>query len=172
MSRPVTKAEILTAIHTEHELLEKKFAPLTAEEMVIPGSMDDWSVKDILAHLVDWEQRFIGWYQAGLRGEVPQTPAPGMNWRDLPKLNQQGYEKHRDQPLEEVLVEFHASYRQTLHLVESLSEDEIFDPHRYAWTGKYGLYGFIEGNTFKHYQWARTQVRTQKIKAAKRKSRA
>ncbi|NIR95411.1 MAG: ClbS/DfsB family four-helix bundle protein, partial [Gammaproteobacteria bacterium] len=47
--------------------------------------------------------RFIQWYQAGLRGEIPEIPAPGMTWRDLPKLNRLIYEKYQHKPLAEVL---------------------------------------------------------------------
>jgi hypothetical protein len=64
MSRKAkTKQELLESIRTTHAQLEKKFSQLTPKQMIWPGSMDNWSVKDILAHLVDWEQRFIGWYK-------------------------------------------------------------------------------------------------------------
>ena len=81
--RAKSKKELLDSIRSTRELLEKKFSRLTPEQMVWSGSMGDWSVKDILAHLVDWEQRFIGWYKIGQKGEIPETPAPGMkkDWR-------------------------------------------------------------------------------------------
>jgi len=162
--RSKTKAELLEKIHTSHELLEKKFSKLTSEQMVWPGSMDDWSVKDILAHLTDWEQRLIGWYQAGLRGEVPETPAPGMKWNQLPELNQIGYTQHKDESLEEVLAHYRASYREVLALVEGMTEEEIFEPGRYAWTGKDPLMIWIAANTNGHYEWARRNIRTTVIK--------
>jgi hypothetical protein len=55
----------------------------------VAGVVGDWSVKDIVARLVDWEQRFIGWYDAGLRGEVPEVPAPGIVWDELDILNKE-----------------------------------------------------------------------------------
>ena len=76
--------------------------------------MGDWSVKDILAHLVDWEQRFIAWYKAGQKGETPETPAPGFTWRELPKLNQEGYERHKNDKLENVLDQSEKSYQEIL----------------------------------------------------------
>jgi hypothetical protein len=161
-----SKEELLQAIHASRHELEKKFSKLTPSQMAWPGSMDHWSVKDILAHLVDWEQRLILWYQAGLRGENPETPAPGMTWRDLPKLNQQGYERHKDQPLDQVLEEFENSYRQVLSLVESMSEEEIFTEDVYAWTGNSPLLTWIAANTYKHYNWAKRQIRTTKIRKA------
>jgi hypothetical protein len=164
--RSKTKAELLEKIRTSRDLLEKKFAKLTPEQMVWPGSMDDWSVKDILAHLVDWEQRLISWYKAGLRGEVPKTPAPGMTWRELPKLNRIGYEKHKDESLKEVLAQFQASYQEVLALVQGMTDEEIFEPGLYAWTGKDPLLPWIAANTSSHYEWARRNIRTTVIRKA------
>ena len=73
--RAKTKKELLESIQSTRASLEKKFSKLTPGQMVWPGSMGEWSVKDILAHLVDWEQRFIEWYQAGKKREIPKTPA-------------------------------------------------------------------------------------------------
>ena len=91
MEQPTTKEQLLALIHAERTKLDKKMDGLSPEEMCFPGAMGDWSVKDILAHLVDWEQRLAGWYEAGLRGDAPHLPAPGFNWGQLPALNQQGY---------------------------------------------------------------------------------
>lgn len=161
-----TKAELLASIHVAREKLNKKFSKLSPEQMVWPGSMDDWSVKDILAHLVDWEQRFIHWYQQGLRGEKPQTPAPGMTWRDLPKLNKMFYEKHKSESLDYVLEQYEKSYNEILNQVESMQEREIFEKRYYDWTGKYPLLIWIDANTASHYDWAHRNIRTKVITSA------
>jgi hypothetical protein len=69
-------------------------------------------VKDLMAHLVEWEQMFLGWYRAGLRGENPQTPAPGYTWgwESLHKLNDKIYRHYRRAPLAEVRSLFAHSY--------------------------------------------------------------
>ena len=158
--RAKTKAELLESISTTRAQLTSKFSRLTPNQLVWPGSMDDWSVKDILAHLVDWEQRFIGWYRAGQRGEMPETPAPGFSWRELPKLNQEGYERHKDDTLEDVLEDFQKSHQEIVELVEGMSETEIFTVKYYPWTGESPLLIWIAANTSSHYNWARTNIRT------------
>lgn len=155
-----TKKELLDSIHASREKLENKYATLTPGQMIWPGSMDDWSVKDILAHLVDWEQRCINWYKAGLRGEVPETPAPGMTWRDLAKINQIGYENHKDESLEEVMEHFKASYQEILDLIDGMAEQEIFEQGFYEWTGNSNLLSFLNANTASHYNWATRNIRT------------
>ncbi len=158
--RAKTKDELLESIHTTRDQLNKKFSKLTPDQMVWPGSMDDWSVKDILAHLVDWEQRFISWYKAGQGGEVPETPAPGYTWRELPKLNQEGYEKHKGDTLENVLEQYEKSHQEIVELVEGMSEGEIFEENYYQWTGNSPLLTWIAANTSSHYNWARRNIRT------------
>jgi hypothetical protein len=158
--RAKTKKELLESIRTTRGLLDKKFSKLTPNQMVWPGSMDDWSVKDILAHLVDWEQRFIEWYKAGRRGEIPETPAPGFTWRELPRLNQEGFEQHKNETLEDVLERYEKSYLEVLELVEGMKEQEIFEAEYYAWTGESSLLPWIAANTSSHYNWARRNIRT------------
>jgi len=158
--RAKTKKELIESIRTSRELLEKKFSKLTPKQMVWPGSMGDWSVKDILAHLVDWEQRFIEWYKSGLRGETPKTPEPGFTWRELPKLNHIWYERHKNDSLESVLDQFEKSYREILELVEGMTEQEIFEDSYYPWTGASPLLPWIAANTSSHYDWARRNIRT------------
>jgi hypothetical protein len=162
--RAKTKEELIESIQTTRALLERKLTKLTPDQMVWPGSMDDWSVKDILAHLVDWEQRFIGWYRAGLQGRVPETPAPGMTWRELPKLNQEGYEQHQDDSLEYVREQFAESYLEVLKTVQGMKEEEIFEPRYYEWTGDSSLLSWIAANTSSHYNWARRNIRTTVIR--------
>jgi len=155
------KNGILQSIQTERRRLESNLASLSNEEMTEPGVIGDWSVKDILAHLVDWEQRFLGWYQAGLHGEVPETPAPGLTWNDLDKLNQMIFDKHKDQPINEVKADFQTSYQQILQTVREIPEEEIFPVGRFAWTEKSNLAAYILANTANHYhyRWAKTGIR-------------
>ncbi|HEX9091386.1 MAG TPA: ClbS/DfsB family four-helix bundle protein [Anaerolineales bacterium] len=152
--RPRNKAELLEGTHSERKKLENKVSGLSPEELVQPGSMGEWSVKDILQHLVDWEQRWIGWYQAGKRDEMVVTPEVGYNWRQMGELNEKYRQMHKDRPLKDVLEDFHASYEQILDMIEKIPEEEMLTLGIYSWTGKLPLIAWISGNTCEHYQWA------------------
>jgi hypothetical protein len=155
----LNKGVILERIETERRRLEENLATLSEEQMEVAGVVGAWSVKDLLAHLADWEQRFIGWYEAGLRDEVPEIPAPGIGWEELDVLNQQIYERHRDRSLEEVRRDFQASYEQVLTTVQGMAEEELFAVGRYAWLGEGNLVGYVLANTAHHYRWAKDQIR-------------
>jgi hypothetical protein len=138
-----SKHELLEATYAERIKLVEKITGLTAQEMEFPGSMGDWSVKDILQHLVDWEQRWMGWYEAGRCGEDVHTPEPGYNWRQMGVLNEVYRQKHKDRRLEDVLADFHSSYDQIMEVVINIPEDEMLTPGIYEWTGKLTLIAWI-----------------------------
>jgi uncharacterized protein (TIGR03083 family) len=155
----MTKETLLQEIRVERRRLETNLARLSDEEMLRPGICEFWTAKDLLAHLLDWEQRFLGWYAAGRRGETPELPAPGLTWGQLDELNRQVYEAHRDRPLDEVRAQFAASYAELLAAVESMSPEEIIEPGHYAWTGGGELGHFIAANSSHHYRWAKDELR-------------
>lgn len=155
----LNKEALLERVRAERRRLEQNLERLNEEEMEVAGVVGKWTVKDLLAHLADWEQRFVGWYRAGLRGEVPETPAPGIGWEELDELNRRIYEKHRHRTLEDVRQEFSASYGEVLAVVEGMAEEEIFAVGRYAWLGESNLLAYILANTAHHYRWAKEMIR-------------
>jgi hypothetical protein len=155
----LNKVLVLERIQTERRRLETSLKGLSREQMETAGVVGDWSVKDVLAHLVEWEQMFVGWYQAGLHGEVPQVPAPGISWGELDRLNQQIYAKHRDRDLDKILEEFRASYDKALATIQEMSEAEMFTPCQYTWLGEGSLVGYILANSANHYRWAKDKIR-------------
>ncbi len=155
---PKSKAGLIESIYTERAVLEQKIFNLNPTELVFPGSMGEWSVKDIMQHLVDWEQRWIKWYAAGKRGETVITPEPGYNWRQMGLLNEKYRLLHKDRRLEDVSADFLASYRQIMQVVEVITEDEMLAMHLYTWTGKLPLIAWISGNTCEHYHWASMMI--------------
>jgi hypothetical protein len=159
MAKQTSKTQLLKDIHTERRRLESNLSALSAEEMIRPGITGSWSVKDILAHLVAWEQLFIDWYQAGLQGGASSTTPVGMCQNAINDINQRIYEQNKSRTLDDVLVEFHASFQQIITIIEGISEREIFAHGRFSWTGKLTLSDYIAGNTCNHYAWAKLQIR-------------
>lgn len=145
----------------ERRLLEEAINALSPRERTARGVIDaGWSVKDVMAHLAEWEQMFLGWYAAGKRGETPETPAPGYTFgaKSLNLLNDAIYRKYRRRSLDDVQAFFDQSYQQVLQALEGMSEKELNTPARYAWVGKHTVGDGLAANTWKHYRWARTLI--------------
>jgi hypothetical protein len=158
MPRPLNKTQLLDVVRNEYQKLEKFLSTLTPEQITSPPAPGEWSVKDILAHLYEWQQMFFRWYEAGLRAETPAVPAPGYKWSQLPTLNQAIYEEFRDLPLEEVVSLFRESHQKTVKLIESLSESDLTSPGLYKWMNQNALMAYINANTGSHYQLAHTTL--------------
>lgn len=167
MPKPINKSELLAESQAEYEALEGFLAGLTPEQMAQPGALGEWAVKDVLAHLLEWQAMFLGWYAAGLRGETPRLPHPDYKWNQTPALNQMIFEKHCARPLDEILAEFRASHQQTMALAEELSEDDLFTAGRFPWANPHRMATFFTSTLGSHYRWARTGIR--KSLAPKRK---
>jgi hypothetical protein len=155
----MTRAALLERIGGERRRLEVTLSGLSPEQMELPGVIGRWSAKDILAHLAAWETLFCGWYQAGLRGETPEMPAPGFTWREMDALNEQIYQQQRARSLAEVQAWFDASHHDFLAQVAAIPEEALFSRPRSAWQGKYRLVTYVLANSAQHYHWADGHLR-------------
>jgi uncharacterized protein (TIGR03083 family) len=159
MPRPQSKPQLLSESQKEREALESFLSTLTPEQMTQPGMLGEWSVKDVLAHLYEWEQMVLGWLAASQRGETPHVPAEGYKWSQLPALNEQIRAKHSGRSLDEILTLFRDSYSQVMQNIESLSEETLFAPGLYPWMNKNTLGAYFVSGTSSHYRWARKEMK-------------
>ncbi|GAB4424016.1 MAG: ClbS/DfsB family four-helix bundle protein [Anaerolineales bacterium] len=159
MPRPQNKAEILAESRKEREKLDNLLATLTSEQMTDPGALGDWSVKDVLAHLYEWEQMVLGWLSAAEHGETPSVPAEGYKWSQLPALNEEIRQKHGSRSLNEMHKMYQESYAQIMKTIESISEDEMFTPGLHRWMNKNTLGTYFVSATSSHYRWALKELK-------------
>ena len=159
-----SKPELLELTDSEHEKLVQKISGMSPVELVYPGTMGEWSVKDILQHLVDWEQRWISWYLSGKRGEEVHTPETGYNWRQMGLLNEKYRLMNKDKPLKAVMADFLASFDQIVKIIEKIPEEEMLATGVYPWTRNLPLIAWIAGNTCDHYRWAIQMIHPRRIR--------
>ncbi len=123
VGKRLPKAELLQEIGVERRRLDAILDQLTRRQMTQRGAtLAGWSVKDILGHVVGWQQMNLDWYAAGLRGETPEMPAPGLTWRDIRQLNERIYRQHQRRSLQAVLADYHALHRKMLELIEQVPD--------------------------------------------------
>lgn len=166
MSKPISKYEIIEAAQKERAALEELLNGLTPEQMTRSKNTDDWSAKDVLAHLIEWEQMVITWYETGAKGKVPAAPSEEYNWGQLPQLNHAIYLKHRDRSLADIQKDFKSSHKKMMKTIHTIPEKELFTRGRYAWTRNNLLGAYFVSATSSHYRWARGEIR-KKVKSEK-----
>ena len=133
-----TKTQMIEKLRQSRAALEKIVAKVTPQAMGQPGVVEQWSAKDVLAHVAHWQELHLGWWAAVQRGETPEVPAPGISWSGggVDKLNHQIYLAHREQSLDEILQYLRETFEQFLAVVEATPEEDLFTPGLVPFTGK------------------------------------
>ena len=96
MPEPKTKTRIIQLLKTERTRLESNLATLTPAQMIQPGVVGEWSIKDVLAHLADWEAHMPEWVAAARKGDPVAEIEPGLNWTQFNEFNQRIFERHKN----------------------------------------------------------------------------
>ena len=139
-------------VDAEHERFLELAEAIGRDHFETPGvSGDNWTIKDLFAHLTEWERMFLRWHREGLQGKSPALPAPGYRWNETPELNRAIQRHYADTPWESVAESFDASYDDIDALLRTLSAADLFEPARFAWTGKHRLITYLGANTASHY---------------------
>ncbi len=141
----ISKQEILSNLCAGRAELEAALAGLSPEQMLRPATCGgEWSVKDLLGHIVAWEQHLLADYARLFSGQPVYEMA---NQAAVDQINAAIFARYRDVPLAEVQAEFARSYRQVLEWVESASEEQLACPYLYGMTAG----EFIRIDTYEHY---------------------
>ena len=153
---PQNEAELLAQIDEEAAFWERLLAEVGEERMLQPGATGDWTLKDVVSHLIGWRRRTVARLEAAQRGDGPPTPpwpAALEGGEDeeavTDAINAWLYEQARDRPLADVLAEAREQFPRMRAAVAALSADALMQPNRYAWLGS-GPLGAVVVSSFDH----------------------
>src|SRR5687767_1737103 len=119
--------------------------------MTRPGLEGDWSVKDVVAHITQYERWLLEWLREALTGVEP-PPDEQTHGMTLDERNAWVYQQNRDRPMEVVLGESREVYPQLMELLQAAPEVDLVDPRRFAWTNGEALWDAVEGDAYGHYR--------------------
>ncbi len=153
-----TKTAIIEQLNTERRRLLQNLEHLTPEQMTQPGVVGVWSIKDILAHLADWEAHMPIWVASARQGDPVAEIESGLNWKQFEDFNVRIYARHKDQSLSEVLTYFHSTHQSFMDMVEAMPEDEMLTYGQYRFIGKGAVIGWLNAYA-NHDAWAKKYIR-------------
>lgn len=156
MPRPKTKEELLEASQSNFTRLLALIDSFSEEEQLkdFPEGTMNRNIRDVLAHLHHWNLMLLSWYQVGMVGGKPDMPAKGYTWKTVPALNKEIFEQYRQTPLNDVKEWFRTSFEKVYSLIQSHTNEELFEKKRYKWTGSTSLGAYLVSATSSHYDWA------------------
>jgi DinB family protein len=149
LDKPRDKAEMLHWLVTGRQEWEALLAQGDPARMTEPGVEGDWSVRDILAHVVWYEREILQLLQ-----NHAQLPGPSDAIWDLPtdERNATLAALLRDRPLAEVLAESQALGPQLVAAVAALSGADLTDASGFlGMPADWEPWLIIAGNTYGHY---------------------
>jgi hypothetical protein len=158
MSEIRSKSEILAEINLEWATLERLLNRLSEEQMLTPGVTGQWSVKDILAHIVAWEKVMLDRME-GILSEQPLKYPPIRNNEDVDHFNHNAFLENREASLSSVQLEFRTIYQGFLTVYDALDEDALTRPVPWDWASDdLRLWHIIVANTSDHYREHRLEI--------------
>ena len=122
--------------------------PLPEEALTRPGVMGDWSVKDILAHLVVWESELVTCLMKLDQGKKPKRMLAAV--ADVDAYNARAYEENKDRELDRILDDLQSVRVQLEEWLPHFSDRDLNDGKRYRWNDDIPLWQIIEANSFGH----------------------
>jgi len=138
--------DLLDRIRKDREALAALWSGLTKEQMIRrPGPQEDWSVKDLIAHITWWES-FILERVTDLMGGARSEPAEHQD-----VLNARVYEQQEDSPLAEVLAAFDANWPKLEALISPLNDEQLNTPAYYPTYDGIALLPILKAGTVSHY---------------------
>jgi hypothetical protein len=134
---------------------EQSFAGLTDAQMVEPGVVGDWSVKDILGHVTTWEEEALKSLPLILEGRKP--PKYSVLYGGIDAFNAQESERRRGLPLADTLNQLQTTHARLVFFVEGAPEEQFIrdTPFRHR----------LRLDAYSHYPLHASMIREWRVKA-------
>lgn len=138
------KARIMSLITEIDEAEQRFYAGLSEEELAKAGSADDWSVRDLRAHMAAWKERMADNIQAAREGRESQVV------EDYDHANAITYEQHCGKTWQEVAEYSDAAALNLFQQVDSLSESQLGSIDFLPWPNGRPLWRLVSGYCYSH----------------------
>lgn len=171
MARPRSKAELQIAARVQYQKLKSLLDSMSEAERSARLSYGenftakeahwerDRSIRDVLAHLYEWQLLLLNWLESNSAGIAkPFLPEP-YNWRNYAGLNTEIWQRHQGTSLETISSLLDDSQQSLIDLIETYSNEELFEKAYFPWTGTTSLGAYFVSATSSHYEWAGKKIR-------------
>lgn len=134
--------------------LDTVLAQVSDTQMSLPGVCDEWSAKDLLAHMT--------WFEQEMLGVIEQRALAGSEWWNLPphERNARIWERNRHRALNEIRAEAQHVYQRFLQAVGTLNEAEWHDATCFRdMPADWVPWQLLAENSFEHYRHHAADIR-------------
>ena len=146
----MNKQEIVKALEDSREPIMRIIDELSDEQMLEPGVVGEWTLKDLIAHLTRWEAELIKLLWQIRQGGTPSSML--VEEMDFDAINARWNQEDQSRSLGRILEDFYAVREQTLRRLEYFNDKDLDDPKRFPFLKGKPLWIKIAGNSFAHDQ--------------------
>ena len=152
--------------------IRKTFEKYISEFDNIPEALKDIRVDEVdrtpaenLAYNVGWTTLVLKWEEDERNGLPVKTPSDEFKWNQLGGLYQWFIDTYAPLSLTELKNMLNENVTALYAMIDSMSEDELFQPHMRKWaddatkTAVWEVYKFIHVNTVAPFGTFRTKIR-------------
>lgn len=127
--------------------LLEAIAALPDEALLRSGIVGEWSVADVLAHLVNWEAELVTGLLRIDQGKKPTRLLTALADREA--YNEARYQEMKGRDLDRIFDDLQGVRVQLEEWLDEFSDQELEDPARYPWLER-PLWKLIAEATFQH----------------------
>lgn len=162
MKSYTNKAELIEEIRKSYKKYIEEFDNIPEELKNKRIEEVDKTPSENLSYQLGWVNLLLGWEEKEKHGLEVHTPAEGYKWNNLGGLYQSFYSEYGDLSLMEAKSCLDKKVEETCKWIESLSEQELFEPGKRKWAttkAQWPIYKWIHINTVAPFTNFRTKIR-------------
>ncbi len=153
------KQTTMTGLREQYQWWDQLANRLGESELLKQQLPENWSIKDVFAHLAMWQKRSIIRLEAAMQGDEPHYPEWPKQFDpeaegEPDELNAWLYAQRRDTAWPEVYQEWRDGFEHFLRLSDATPDEVLADKGRFAWLDGYALIDVLEGSLEHHREHA------------------
>ena len=123
------KDQLINKLEQAWEAFTESFTGLTDEQMVEPGVTEDWSVKDILAHVTGWEEESLKHIPHILQGIQP--PRYSIAYGGIDAFNALKTEEKKGLSISEIRKQLYDTHQKLVDYIKTVPEEQFTSTTRF-----------------------------------------
>jgi hypothetical protein len=118
------RQQLLSKLDKAWTELKASYAGLTEAQLEQPGVVEEWSVRDVLAHVTTWEEEALKSLPVILEGRKP--PKYSVQYGGIDAFNAMTSERKRGLSTSDVLSQMDATHEDLVEYLGRVPEEQFF----------------------------------------------
>jgi len=138
------KERLLGLLELAYEEEQKLCSSLNENEKSAIGKLEQWSVKDIMAHIIHWKEYMASNITATLKKESPDVRG------DVDTINEEVFHANKNNSWEDTLTRLERAYKSAVKCVRRVPDEKLIDTNTLPWQEGRPLWIIVDGNGYEH----------------------